>query len=394
MKYDASTYMISDAGHLGKTALTLGIAGLVVSLIGYFVDNDQFFFSYLTSFAFWFTLSAGALFFAMVHHLTGATWSVVLRRLTENIMLMLPLMIIFFLPILFGAHSLYHWTHVDAVAQDALLMGKQPYLNMSFFVIRSFIYFAIWIILIFLLRKYSLRQDDGHTEKIRQKFGRVSAPGMILFALSLTFASFDWLMSLDPHWYSTIYGVYIFSGGLVGFLTFTTLILMYLRNRGVLANVVTIEHYHDLGKLTFAFMVFWGYMAFSQYFLIWYANIPEETIWFLHRWEGSWKAVSLLLVFGNFVIPFFILITRGAKRQLVSLKILAGWLLFMHYVDMYWLIIPTYHQHGFYLSWMDISTFIGIGGICFWFFWSRFVSHPIVPIRDPRLEDSINFINH
>lgn len=394
MKWDSESYTITDKGKLGTISLILGIIGLAASGAGYVVDSEQFFFSWLTSFVFWFTLATAGLFFTMLHHLTGSTWSIVIRRMAESLMWVLPFMAIFFIPLLFGMHDLYHWTHHEAVAEDALLQGKEPYLNVGFFAVRAVIYFVVWTGLVLLLAKFSRQQDSGHSEALRLKFVRTSAPGMILFALTTTFASFDWLMSLDPHWYSTIFGVYIFAGSVCAMFCLLTVIFLAMRKQGVMDKVVTPEHYHDLGKLIFAFLIFWGYMAFSQYFLIWYGNIPEETIWFLHRWEGSWKIVTLMLVFGNFVIPFLIMITRGAKRNLGALKTLAYWLLFMHLVDMYWLVMPTLHKHGVHISWIDFAPLVGIGGIFFWIFWNRFASRPVVPIGDPKLDASIKFVNH
>ena len=200
---------------------------------------------------------------------------------------------------------------------------------------------------------------------------RISAPGMILFAITLTFASWDWLMSLDAHWYSTIFGAYYFSGCALSALVLVTLTAIYLRSKQVLVHQITVEHYHDLAKLTFAFTVFWAYMAFSQYFLIWYANIPEETIWFKHRWDGSWKTISLLLVIGHFAVPFLVLISRAAKRSTKVLLSAGVWLLFMHWIDLYWLVMPNLHQHGFVPSWMDLTTMLGIGGIFLGLTWKR-----------------------
>ena len=197
----------------------------------------------------------------------------------------------------------------------------------------------------------------------------ISAPGMLLFALTLTFAAFDWLMSLDPHWYSTIFGVYIFAGSFLSILAFITLVVAFMRHSGILREEITIEHFHDLGKLIFAFTVFWSYIAFSQYFLIWYANIPEETIWYLHRWEGNWKYVSLALVFGHFVIPFLILLSREPKRNVTAMTIMSCWILVIHWIDLYWIIWPNF-QHHFHVTFFEIllclATFVGIGGnLCF-----------------------------
>jgi hypothetical protein len=373
--------------------MIIGLVGLIGCIVAFLVDREQLFYSWLTSFVFWFTIAAGGLFFTMLHHLVGATWSVVLRRFAEAAMSVLPFMAIAFIPVLIGMSELFHWSHAGAVAEDDLLQWKSGYLNVPFFIIRSVVYFAVWILLTVILRKASLAQDDGHTPQLASRFRRISAPGMIAFALTITLASFDWLMSLDPHWYSTIFGVYIFAGALVGILAFLPLVAMYLRNSGIMADVLTVEHYHDLGKLLFAFLVFWAYMAFSQYFLIWYGNIPEETIWFQHRWEGTWKTVSLLLVFGHFVGPFFVLITRGAKRNPGILKLFAIWMLFMHYIDLHWVVMPTLHLHGFHLSWIDLAAMMAVGGGFLARYWYALSGHPLVPIGDPRLEKSIKFVN-
>jgi len=287
MKWDSATFRVTDPGRYHKTAMIVGAIGLAASVAGYFVDSRQLYFSWLTAYAYWLTLALGGLFFTMLHHLTGSTWSVVLRRLSESVMAVLPFMFIAFLPIIAGLPDLYSWSHADIVAHDELLQGKAAFLNTPFFIIRGIIYFGVWTLLSYLLRKVSFLQDRGDTPELKPKFNRISAPGMIAFAVTVSFASFDWMMSLDAHWYSTIFGVYIFSGATVAVLAFMILVALYLRRRGILSEVISVEHYFDLGKLLFAFLIFWGYMAFSQYLLIWYGNIPEETVWYLDRWQGS-----------------------------------------------------------------------------------------------------------
>jgi hypothetical protein len=371
-------------------------------LIGYFIDSGQFFHSYLTAFTFWCTITLGGLFFVMIHYLTNATWSVVVRRIGENIMSMLPVMAVFAVPILFGLGDLYHWSHSDIMQSDHLLEGKSPYLNTTFFIIRVVIYFAFWILLGRYLNKLSLSQDTEHHDSLLRKAVKASAPGMILFALSITFFSFDLLMSLDAHWYSTIFGVYIFAGSFLSLLSFMTIYIISLRKKGILAETITSEHFHDLGKLIFAFLIFWGYMAFSQYFLIWYGNIPEETVWFLHRWDGNWKIISLILVFGHFVIPFFVLFPMEIKKNIPVMLVMSvwilimhwiDWILIMHWIDIYWLVMPSLHSHGIHFSWMDLTTLVGIGGIFIWRFLRLVYSRPLVPVNDPRLESSIKIIS-
>jgi len=208
------------------------------------------------------------------------------------------------------------------------------------------------------------------------------------------FAAFDWLMSVDPHWYSTIFGVYYFTGGLVAIISIIIHISLHLNFRGILKEEITGEHYHDLGKLLFAFLILWAYMAFSQYFLIWYANIPEETVWYHHRWHGSWKMFSLLLVFGHFVLPFFAIISRAGKRNLVMLGIITGWLLLMRWLDLFFIVYPGKFPEGVVPGWVELAPMLGIGGIFVWLVWKRLVSNPLIPLNDPRIEDSINFVNN
>jgi hypothetical protein len=393
MKFDNQTYRISGAGSIGQRLLLAGIAGLVLSGIGLFVDGRQFLHSYLVAFTFWVSVGLGALFFTILHHLVSASWSVVLRRMFENVMMALPLLFVFFIPIAFGMGHLYEWTDADKVAVDHLLQGKTGFLNNGFFLARTVIYFAIWSIIALLAYKLSLRQDHGHSEVLTARMKKVSAPGMILLAIMLTFAAWDWLMSLDAHWYSTIFGAYYFAGSALSALAVVTLIAIYLRRKQVLVKQITLEHYHDLAKLLFAFMVFWAYMAFSQYFLIWYANIPEETIWFQHRWVGSWKAITLLLVFGHFVVPFLVLISRAAKRSTRVLAFAGLWLLLMHWMDLHWLVMPNLHSQGFQPSWMDLTTVVGIGGVFLAIVWKRLCAQPLVPVNDPKLAASIGFVN-
>jgi len=388
MKVDPKSYFLQQKGSLGKIALIVGVIGLLLSVIGYFTDSKQFYFSYLTSFAFWISLGLGGLFFTMLHHISGAKWSTVLIRISQAAMSVLPIMIIFFIPIFFGIKELYDWSHPNIVAESTVLQGKSGYLNISFFTIRAIIYFAIWGILAFLINKYSQQQDEG---KVTAKQLRiVSAPGMFLFAMTISFAGFDWLMSLDPHWFSTMFGAYFFGGSFVIILAFMIIMANYLKYNGTLSKEIGHAHFSDLGKLFFGFIVFWAYLGGAQYFFIWYANIPEETVWFLDRWKSSWKTVSLLLIFGHFLLPFVSLIFFNTKRNRKIIVFFAFWMFLFHYVDMYWLIAPTFHHESAQFSWMDLTTFVGIGGIFIALFWSSFTSKAIVPVNDPYLSASLN----
>lgn len=388
MKVDPKSYLLKDKGSLGRVALIIGVLGLILSVVGYFGDSKQFYFSYLTSFAFWISLGLGGLFFTMLHHISGARWSTVLLRISQAAMSVLPLMIIFFIPVFFGIKELYDWSNPKIVAESTVLQGKSGFLNISFFTIRAIIYFIVWGILAFLINKYSRLQDEGKTTTKQLRI--VSAPGMFLFAFTISFAAFDWLMSLDPHWFSTMFGAYYFGGSFVIILAFMIIMANYLKSNGTLDNEIGLAHFGDLGKLFFGFIVFWAYLGGAQYFFIWYANIPEETVWFLDRWKNSWKTVSVLLIFGHFLLPFISLIFFNTKRNRKILVFFAFWMFFFHYVDMYWLVVPTFHHESAQVSWMDLSTFLGIGGIFIALFWRSFTAKAIIPINDPYLSASLN----
>ncbi len=392
MKLNTETFQLTETGSFGTKALIAGGAGLALSAAGFFINPEQLFHSYLTAFAFWASIGLGALFFVLLNHLVGAEWSIVLRRMTESLMMTLPLMVVFFIPLIFGFHYLYEWSHAETVAGDALLREKAGYLNVNFFIIRSAVYFAIWFIFGRLLYKFSLKQDGGdHSSDDTMR--RLSAPGMILFALTTTYAAYDWMMSLQPHWYSTIFGLWYFSGAFLAVLSFLVVFGLYLRKKEILAATITVEHYHDLGKFMFAFTIFWSYISFSQFFLIWYANMPEETVFYLRRWENSWMYVSVFQIVGHLMIPFIALIPRAMKRNFTAMKIIAIWILFCHWVDLYWNIMPNYSKLGIELSWMDAATMLGIGGSFIWLFWKRYASQALIPVKDPRLEASLHFAN-
>lgn len=396
MDISKDSFRIAQPVGYGRTALVVGLVSLAASAVGWWLDSSRFYFGYLVAFTFWVSLSLGALFFVMLHHLVNAQWSVVIRRVAEALMAPIPLLGLLFIPLIFGMHDLFEWTHTEVVAQDHILLSKEPWLNQTFFVIRAVVYFAIWSYLAHRLYRLSVASDDGLTRPQLMAMRKTSAYGMLLFSLTITFAGFDWLMSLNPHWYSTIFGVYYFSGGLLGVVCLLIVLTMWMRKRGILTKEITTEHYHDLGKLMFGFIIFWGYIGFSQYLLIWYANIPEETIWYLDRWDGTWKYVSLLLLFGSFAVPFCVMIFRNVKRALGFQAFVAIWLLVMHWVDLYWIVLPTYTQHmglaGAHFSWIDVATMFAIGGLFFWAFWLKFVSQPTVPVGDPKLIMSIEHV--
>lgn len=376
---------------LPTVGCVIGVIGLAASVGLGLGDWLQFYFSYLVAFIFFLSLALGGLFFTLVHHVTKAGWSVVVRRLAENVMGTLPFFVFLFIPIALGASDLYHhWTH--APSDDTLVAGKLAYLNLPFFYVRAAFYLLIWTFLSWWFLKQSVAQDTTGDHAITRKLQARSAPALVLFALTLTFAVFDWVMTLDPHWYSTIFGVYYFGGLMIAIFSTLALLVLGLQKAGLLRDVVTVEHFHDLGKYQFAFVVFWAYIAFSQYMLIWYANIPEETLWVRHRTEHGWEHIAGLLMVGHFLIPFFFLLPRTIKRIPRLVGYAAVWLLLMHYVDMYWLIMPVHHE-TLTLSLMDLTTFVTVGGFFVAALGWQFRRHSILPIKDPRLAESLAFEN-
>lgn len=376
--------------NITRTLFGVGFVGLIASGIGYFLEHDQFFFSYLVSFAFFSSIALGSLFFVMLQHLTRSQWSTVLRRIPEAISSNFWIWGLFIIPVFLGMHSLYHWTHADAVANDPVLQGKVPYLNTPFFIIRQFIYFGLWSFLGYQMYNKSVEMDETGDWGIQTLLRRTSGPGIFFFALSLAFASFDWLMALDPHWYSTIFGVYYFAMSFQGLFAALILIVFYLWKKGLLTNTIQKGHIYDLGVQMFGFTVFYAYIAFSQFLLIYYANIPEETVWYLERLSGGYEYLAYFFLFGRFVIPFAVLLPKWTKSSPKIVGTIAALILASHLVELYWIVMPVLNHHGFHLNWMTISSFLGLGGIFLGLFFYRFKQNKMVPINDPKLADSLN----
>jgi hypothetical protein len=336
----------------------------------------------------------GALFFVLIQFVTRAGWSVAVRRLAEatapNLALpMAPLVV----PILFGLHTLYPWSNPAVVQGDHLLEAKAAWLNVPFFFVRTLVYFGVWSALSLWFHRQSVAQDRTGAKTLTNRMEAASTAGLILFAFTVTFFAFDYIMSLTPHWYSTIFGVYVFAGSVLSFFAFLPILAFAVQSGGALRRAVTLEHYHDLGKLVFAFTVFWAYIGFSQYMLMWYANLPEETVWYLARQTGGWTAVSVFLIVGHFLVPFAALMSRNVKRRLPTLVAGASWMLFMHYVDLTWLIRPAHSPGVVPLSLMDLATFVGIGGVFGAALIRRLGAHALIPTSDPRLNESVSFEN-
>ena len=371
----------------------IGIGGSLLLARGDEGGMDLLLETYLVSFAFFLSISLGALFFVLLQHCTRAGWSVVVRRVAEALAGNVWLMAVLAIPIVLGMDHLYHWTDTAAAAHDPLLAGKLGFLNPTFFLVRLIVYFTIWGVMASFLNRTSAAQDRSGDPALTLRMERFSAPGMVLFALSLNFAAFDLLMSLDPHWFSTIFGVYYFAGSVVAFLAVMPKILYGLQTLGILKNAVTVEHYHDFGKLLFGFTVFWAYIAFSQYMLIWYGNLPEETEWFLKRQTGEWTTVSLILIFGHFVVPFLLLVSRFIKRRPLLLAVTGGYVAMMCWIDIYWLVIPEFSPGVARFGLLDVLCLLGMNGVFSAVVLFRLSRHPVIAEKDPRLEESLVFKN-
>jgi hypothetical protein len=373
-------------------AITAALGVLTCVALGA-AHPKQFFFSWLVSFLFFVSLGLGGLFFVLIQYASQGGWGIVVRRMGETVFATIPVMAALFLPLLLGLSDLYSWAAPGAADTDPLLRWKAPYLNVPFFLIRAVLYFGLWSFIAILYYRGSRRQDATGDPAVSARLRRLAGPFLIVLALTQSFASVDWIMSLTPRWYSTMFGVYFFSGAFVGFIALLSVLAVAMRRAGLLGTVITPEHLHDIGKFLFAFTAFWAYIAFCQFFLMWYANIPEETIWYKARIEGSWLQVSLFIMAGHFVAPFFYLMGRTVKRNGVTLAIGGVWLLFMHYVDLYWQVMPTLHPEGLRPSPLDVVAFVAVGG-CFvaalgWLMRRQ----ALVPLGDPRLAESLAFEN-
>ena len=365
----------------------LGLAAFVVTLI---TDKERAWHSYLVSFFYFVSLAVGGLFFAAVQHVTKAGWSVNIRRLVESFTAFMPFAFVGAIVLLIGSTHLYEWLHADVVAKDALLQHKAAYLNMPFFVIRVLVFFGAWVLFSRILVGASTKQDSSGDVNLTHKCVPWSVAFLPVFALSYTFFSFDSLMSLEPHWFSTIYGVYTFSGLFQATMAATILLILYLSKKGLLRGYVDENHLHDLGKFLFAFTVFWAYIAFSQYMLIWYANLPEETIFFLPRLDGGWLTVSIALIIFKFIVPFLALLPRWAKRTPTHLAAVSVLILIMQYVDLHWLVYPVYNHDEVKFGLPEIGMFLGFAGL-FLLAVARFLSkHSVVAVKDPRISESLH----
>jgi len=378
--------------HVKTHKMFFGIAavGIVTSILGVFSNPEQFFFSYLTSFGFFASIALACLFFVMLHHITRSDYGLTLRRIPETFAVNIYIFAFLFIPILFGMEYLFLWTDEELLASNTLIAGKTPYLNIPFFIARNVFYFAVWSYLGYKLYKNSTDMDESGDWALETAQRKVSGPGIFIFGFTMAFASFDWLMSLDPPWFSTMFGVYYFAMSFQVFFAVIILMVLYLHRKGLLTNTIRLPHLTDMTRLFFGFTSFYAYIAFSQFFLIYYANIPEETLWYYHRIEGSWTNFTALLFVGRFVIPFILLLPAAAKSNMKLVAGVSAWVIVMHFIEMYWIVMPTLHTKGIVLHWLDATTFLAIGGIFLGMFFYKFRTRSMVALNDPKLEASMN----
>ncbi len=377
----------------GKTTLFIAMAvvGLVALGGGIMLDAKRGWASLLLNHFFFMCLGLGGLFIAAIQWLTSAMWSAPVRRISESFTAYIPLVFLGFLAIAFGIPHIFEWSHPEIVKGDLMLEHKAGYLNVTFFIIRNLIAIALWVFFSKKMIGNSVAQD-ANGDVVYTNRNKVLAPiFLIVFALSFTMSSFDLLMSLDPHWFSTMFGVYCFAGLFYSSLALTAIITVILKNQGQLEGIVNDNHLHDLGKFMFAFTIFWAYIGFCQFMLIWYANLPEETMYFMHRMEHKWIYVTVFLFFAKFMVPFFALLPRAAKRSGSRLLKVGIWMLFAQWIDILWMIQPEFFKEGARVGWIEVAGFIGFGGL-FCLMVSRFLSkHNIVAIKDPKLVESVYY---
>jgi hypothetical protein len=398
------TYLApGDVAARRGTALAAGVAGLVLCAIGFFVDRDHFFRAYLIGYLLWLGVALGSLALMMVHHQSGGAWGLVIRRVFEAASRTLPALAVLFLPIVLGMSSLYPWTHADHVAHDPVLQHKALYLNTPFFLARAVFYFASWIGLAAALNRWSRRQDDGDLAATR-RMQLLSGAGLVLYGLTITFASIDWVMSINPHWFSTIFGFLFMGGQGLAALAFTIVVATVLWRRDPMRHVFNPGHFHDLGKLLLAFVMLWAYFNFSQYLIIYSGNLAEEIPYYITRTSHGWGYLALALVIFHFAAPFALLLSRDLKRNAGRLALVAGGVLVMRWADLVFLVSPEFassganlhllpagapHDSPFFLHWLDLAAPVGIGGVWMWLFLTQLAERPLLPVRDPHLGEAL-----
>jgi hypothetical protein len=377
-----------DFSRYQSRALIVGVGGLVLLLSSVLIDRKLFFQTYLVGFTFWTGIAVGSLALLMLQHMTGGGWGLVIRRVLEAASRTLPLSVLLFIPIIIGSHSLYEWTDPEVLETHRVVKFKEPYLNLPFFTARAAIYFGIWLLLAFLLNKWSIEQDRTGDRKFAKNMRVLSGPGMVLLIFSVSFAAIDWFMSLDAEWFSTIYGLIFVASWSLSALAFVIAVMAWLSKDDPLNRIVAPLHFHDLGKLLLALVMLWAYFAFSQFLIIWSGNLPEEIAYYLVRTHAVWGAIIVTITILHFGAPFLFLLSRDLKRDPHKLVLVAGLVLIMRVIDLLWLFLPafTHEQFSFKHLVYALIAPIAIGGFWFWFFFWQLGKRALIPINDPQFE--------
>ncbi len=375
----------SQFDRISTRALAVGVLALLLCVLGGIVSNPtQFFHSYLLAYLFWVGITLGCFAIVMMYHLVGGTWGYPVLRLLESGAQTFPLMVILFVPILIGMQDVFVWARPAAVAASVVLQAKAPYLNFPFFIARAILYFSIWIVVAYFLNKWSLEHDRTGQPILLKRLQYLSAPGLLLFGLTVTFASVDWVMSLEAEFFSTIFGMIFMVAFVLEGIAFAAVASYFLAQREPLSRTVRPGHSHDLGNLMLAFVLLWAYLAFSQLLIIWAENLTDEIPFYLHRSAGGWQWLALGLFAFHFAVPFVLLLSRTTKRRAVILAGVGILILFMRLLDLLWLVEPSYHPSGLFLHWMDVVAPIGLGGIWIAAFLRRLKGKSLLPVRDLR----------
>ena len=375
--------------NVSKIGWGLILFGTVCCVLGFMMDVRLASFVQLMNFLFLTSIGIGALFLVALEYIAGAVWSVPIRRVNEFLASLIPIAALMAVPLFFHLHELYQWVNAGTVSQDVVLKMKEPYLNVNFFTIRFVVVFGMWTLFFYLFTHNSLRQDiDKNRNHTKFNIG-LAAAYMPIFAVGLTIIAIDWAMSLEPHWYSTIYGVYYFAGTVLAGVSTATYITVKLHEHGFFPRLRR-DHFYSLGTLMFVFVNFWAYIAFSQFLLIWYANLPEETTWFIARWKNGWEYISVLLIVVHFAVPYFMLLSQDSKMDLKRLKFISIWILFAHLLDLYWLVMPSYSVSPVF-SWMEIGfPLLSVGLVIVIFVW-KMKRQNLIPVGDPKLQRGLEF---
>jgi len=368
-------------------ALIAGGVLLLVFVATAFLDARQFFQAYLVGWTFWTGIAVGSLALLMLQHMTGGGWGLVIRRVLEAATRTLPIMAVLFIPIIAGAHSIYEWTHTEVLEQHPVVKFKTPYLNLGFFVVRAVVYFAVWIVLAWFLNRWSLEQDRTADVRYAKKMRVLSGPGMIALIFTVTFASVDWYMSLEPEWFSTIYGFIFVASWTLSALAFVIAVMAILTKEEPLQRIVAPLHFHDLGKLMLALVMLWAYFAFSQYLIIWSGNLPEEIGYYIDRTHGLWGVIVVTIALLHFGAPFLFLLSRELKRNPQRLVMVAGLVLIMRMIDLLWMLVPAFHEHHW--IWLDVIAVLGFGGLWLGVFAWQLGKRALIPINDPQFESVV-----